>query len=497
MKKTFTNLFVAALFLFCSNLWGQNTPSGNSFLIDYVSWNAGTSKPPVYIDCGNANSFNTGFELTMEVWIRIYDAAWNQKIMGKATNTFDNGYVQAIEAGQNYSEIWNPNKNQIKEGSIPQDSAWVHLATVFSAGDKMTGYVNGVKVQEVTVPANQIGSNSSSFIIGNAPWDLVSLQTFGYIDEIRVWSVARSEDEIKSYMFKHLKGNENGLIAYYDFNQADGITLNDKTANGNNGTIYGSPYCSFVTSYAAVADDSMYNMQDVNAIWFGKDPTQFNYAVTSNGLSLIGNIGDKAFDYAVFGHNGDTGVTTSGVPAIASPDFKRLSRVWYFSEGGNVGAKMYFNLVNAAGGGTVLPSFALPKYYTLLVSDSADGHFEPVFAANSVNSGVVKFDNFVPIENKYYTIGVGSTQIASGVGIEECSSLPDVTIYPNPANDYVTFGGVKDADISIYDLTGKKVASFHSGTDNASISTEMTGSGVFIVKITKSEGSAAKRLIIQ
>lgn len=497
MKQTFVNLSIIALFLFSVSLQGQNTTSGNCFLIDYTTWNAGTSKPPVYIDCGNSNSLNTGYELTMEVWIRIYDAAWNQKIMGKATNTFDNGYVQAIEAGKNYAEIWNPTKNEIKEGSIPQDSAWVHLATVFSAGDKMTGYINGVKVQEVSVSSNQIGSNSSPFIIGNAPWDLVSLQTFGYIDEIRVWSTARSEEDIKANMFKHLRGNESGLVAYYDFNQADGTTLIDKTANANNGTIYGSPYCSFVTSYAAVGSDSMYNMQDVNAIWFGKDPTQFNYAVTNTGLSLIGNISDKAFDYAVFGNNGDTGVSTNGIPAIASADFKRLSRVWYFSKGGDIGAKMYFNLSNAAGGGVQLPSSSLPKYYTLLMADSANGHFTPVFSANSVNSGVVKFDHFVPIENKYYTVGVGSTQIASGVGIDADYDMPDVRMYPNPATDDINFSGVKDADIVIYDLTGKKIVDLHCGNDNIGLSAEMTGKGVFIVKIIKAGGSVAKRLIIQ
>lgn len=496
MKKNLRFLFTALLFCSLLSINGQNTSSGNCLLIDYDSWNAGSSKPPVYINCGNSNAFNTGYELTMEVWIRIYDASWNQKIMGKAGNTFDNGYVQAIEAGQNYSEIWNPNKNQIKAGSIPQDSAWVHLATVFSGGDKMIGYVNGIKVQEISVPANQIGSNSSPFIIGNAPWDLVSLQTFGFIDEIRVWNTARSESEIKDYMFKSLRGNESGLVAYYNFNQSTGTTLNDVTSNANHGSINGAPYYSFVPSYAAVADDSMYNCQDVQAVWYGKDPTQFNYAVTNNGLSLIANINDKAFDYAIFGHNGDSGLTVQGIPAEASADFKRLKRVWYFSKGGNVSAKWYFNLLNAAGGGTALNSSANSLYYTLLMSDSMNGRFIPVVAAGSVNSGVVKFDQFHPIQNKYYTLGVGSTQIASGVGIEDVN-ISSFAIFPNPCSDEVQFQGVKEARLFIMDCNGKILTQQSCSEDNIRMDVGSFSKGFYFVRLVTNDGIATKTLIIQ
>ena len=495
MKKSLRFIFSVLLTSSFFALNGQNTSSGNCFMIDYVSWNAGTSKPPVFINCGNSNAFNTGYELTMEVWIRIYDASWNQKIMGKASNTFDNGYVQAIEAGQNYSEIWNPNKNQIKAGSIPQDSAWVHLATVFTGGDKMIGYVNGIKVQEVSVPSNQIASNSSPFIIGNAPWDLVSLQTFGYIDEIRIWNTARNESDIKDFMFKSLKGNENGLVAYYNFNQSSGATLNDITSNANHGTISGAPYYSFVPSYAVIADDSMYNMQDVQAVWYGKDPTQFNYAVTNNGLSLITNISDKAFDYAIFGHNGDSGLTVQGIPAEASADFKRLKRVWYFSTGGNVSAKWYFNLLSAAGGGTMLNATANPLYYTLLMSDSANGHFVPVVAAGSIVSGVVKFDQFSPILNKYYTIGVGSTQIASGVGIVD-HFRSSFSIFPNPCSNEVQIHGTKDASLFVMDVNGKIVFQQKCSENKINLDLSSYSKGLYFVQLINNSGAETKSLII-
>ena len=88
-------LFTLA-FSFLLKAASAQTPAGNSFYIDYPSWNAGT-QPPVYFNCGTNNILNTGNELTMEVWVRLYNSTWNQKIMWKITNTFDNddfdGYI--------------------------------------------------------------------------------------------------------------------------------------------------------------------------------------------------------------------------------------------------------------------------------------------------------------------------------------------------------------------------------------------------------------------
>ena len=94
MKIKLTLLFIASV-LFLTQIQAQ-TPAGNSFEIDYPSWNAGT-QPPVYFDCGINNILNTGNELTMEVWVRLYNSTWNQKILGKVTPSFDNGYLMGVQ----------------------------------------------------------------------------------------------------------------------------------------------------------------------------------------------------------------------------------------------------------------------------------------------------------------------------------------------------------------------------------------------------------------
>ncbi len=59
----------------------------------------------------------------------------------------------------------------------------------------------------------------------------------GQIDEVRVWSVARTAEQIREDMCKTLTGNEAGLSAYYRLDQIDGLTTYDLTSNANNGTL--------------------------------------------------------------------------------------------------------------------------------------------------------------------------------------------------------------------------------------------------------------------
>ena len=49
----------------------------------------------------------------------------------------------------------------------------------------------------------------------------------GALDEIRIWSVARTEDEIRVSMNSHLTGQEDGLVGYWNF---DDGTTKDLTA---------------------------------------------------------------------------------------------------------------------------------------------------------------------------------------------------------------------------------------------------------------------------
>ena len=55
----------------------------------------------------------------------------------------------------------------------------------------------------------------------------------GYIDEVRVWNKALSEEEMFKTYNKTLRGNEKGLVLNYSFDTNDTVNIIDKTGNHN------------------------------------------------------------------------------------------------------------------------------------------------------------------------------------------------------------------------------------------------------------------------
>lgn len=63
----------------------------------------------------------------------------------------------------------------------------------------------------------------------------------GKLAELQLWNRARTEAEIKQNMSRRLIGNEPGLVGYWPLNDGEGAIAEDRTDNGNHGTIHGNP----------------------------------------------------------------------------------------------------------------------------------------------------------------------------------------------------------------------------------------------------------------
>ncbi|MEK9164129.1 MAG: LamG-like jellyroll fold domain-containing protein, partial [Chloroflexota bacterium] len=60
----------------------------------------------------------------------------------------------------------------------------------------------------------------------------------GMLDELRVWNVARTQEEIKAAMNGELTGSEPGLAGYWKFNDSPGATTaRDSSPNGNDASL--------------------------------------------------------------------------------------------------------------------------------------------------------------------------------------------------------------------------------------------------------------------
>jgi proline iminopeptidase len=110
---------------------------------------------------------------------------------------------------------------------------WYHVAGVYD-GTAVTIYVNGTRIGGQDI-AGQMSIDNSDLFIGKGDPEFSSGEYFhGVLDEIRLWNVARSPEEIRATLTTPLTGKEPGLVAYWDF---DNDTANDKSSHGNDGVL--------------------------------------------------------------------------------------------------------------------------------------------------------------------------------------------------------------------------------------------------------------------
>ena len=156
-------------------------------------------------------------------------------IISKYHTNASNGYTLRLTDQSPYDGVSFDGK--VTSTGLLQLNQWYHIAAV---NDNNTHklYINGVETA-LNGAAHTVYANSNPVRIGS---DYASRYFDGNIDEVRLWNVARSESEIVGTMNTVLTGQENGLVAWYDFNQGDGGVLNDLSGNEHHGTINGATW---------------------------------------------------------------------------------------------------------------------------------------------------------------------------------------------------------------------------------------------------------------
>ncbi len=497
MKKS---LLFVALLLASTCVWAQSA-ANKAWSIDYHTWNT-TGQPRLYINCGNDEHFNTGEEITMEVWARAYTFAENRKIMGKMMQDepFNDGYVLGFENLHVYAEYFNPGLQTVPrpgDGPMEPDSSLVHIASTYSSvTGQIKSYVNGVLVGETTMfPANPIEANTNPFIIGNAPWDMLSYQFYGEMDEVRVWNKALSQDELQSRMHVELMGNEEGLVAYYNFNEAHDSIVPDRGPYNLGGVLANAMHQSteWAVSHAPVAGAAMATMQNVQAAWYR--PQENYYKIINDyGLSLICDIPEKAFEkYVVMGNDARSGITANDAPVTNPTDFKRSMRTWYINTTGDTKANLVFDLDN--GQMTEIPTGSDVKQYAVLYRSAPDKAFAAIAHASAQYANNFVF-NDVQLADGYYALGYASSAFdLQEVGLEE-NIFKSLCIAPNPVQDYLRIDNAPmHSRLQIYALDGRQLLVKDHLLPKEQIDMSEYPAGVYLLQL-QSQGQVFSQKII-
>jgi len=194
----------------------------------------------------NSPQYNTPDALTVEAWVKSAASSGLHGIISNHANGADNdsSWVLSVSGISSVNLRMYPSGADYEQSSssgIPVGS-WHHIAVTWDgSASTISFYIDGSFVSSAEGPGS-IGTTNANLGIGQYHVDNPANQYWfnGLIDEVRIWNRALSQSEIYATMYSPLKGNENGLVGYWQFDEAPGSTIaHDSSVNGNHGTLYG------------------------------------------------------------------------------------------------------------------------------------------------------------------------------------------------------------------------------------------------------------------
>ena len=117
---------------------------------------------------------------------------------------------------------------------------WCHMAAV-SGLRGMHFYLNGVLVGQNGFAGSfaAFGGGANNYL-GRSNWK-ENAYFRGQLDEVRVWSVARTQDQIRAGLGQELRGDEAGLVGLWNFDSGD---ARDGSPQGHDGQLLGGARCA-------------------------------------------------------------------------------------------------------------------------------------------------------------------------------------------------------------------------------------------------------------
>jgi gliding motility-associated-like protein len=139
---------------------------------------------------------------------------------------------------------------------LPVHDKLYHVAMVYD-GATLKFYRNGFLLSSVPWTGNLVTNDLLTTIASGPNNPSSSYQQLGYINEVRIWNVARTQAELQTYMNSSLPNptTQTGLLGYYTFDNL----LNKQGNAAYNGILNGAatinnttPNCSYVADSCAI-----------------------------------------------------------------------------------------------------------------------------------------------------------------------------------------------------------------------------------------------------
>ena len=247
------------------------------------------------------NTYDRGNALTFDGTndrVQITDLNWQPikftvEYWYKPNNVFADWNHSLGEAGQFFmhsdlSKIIKVGTAETAESTITSsintliEDKWIHMAYTFDEGTASL-YLNGKLVETKTGVAYPSAWNN--FEIGNASTSSLN----GTLDEFRIWSVARTEQQIQENMhiINDLKyACIDGLLVYYQFENNTDSTLEDATGNYN-GAILDNPTIVISSAPVGFGKAQTNTITTTGTYYYNNVNTSLNFTTTIPNAKVV------------------------------------------------------------------------------------------------------------------------------------------------------------------------------------------------------------------
>lgn len=211
---------------------GLGVLAGPAAAQPFGAWLTLSGADSTYISVPHSASLNPTDGFTFEAWVSVTDSGACSSIAGK-------NYLQAWwigVCGTTLRSYLQGGGSSHDGGTVPAGK-WTHIAVTWD-GATRRHYINGELAASFPQATPPTTSTAALRIAGDVSWQYAPA---GAIDEVRLWNLARTTQQLRDAINEPILADTTGLVATWGLN----ANANDVTG-AHNGSGVGSPgYLTF------------------------------------------------------------------------------------------------------------------------------------------------------------------------------------------------------------------------------------------------------------
>jgi hypothetical protein len=186
-----------------------------------------------YVQIPHHSSLNPAGAFTFEAWVSIANNVAGEDCRSIAGKNFGQAWWlgQCNVGGQPTLRSYLRGSGSLRQGGIIPRNVWTHVAVTFD-GVTRRHYINGELAAQFNDPGPLSGSADPMRIGSDIAWNH---SPQGNIDEVRLWNVARTIEQIRASLNVRITTAQPGLVAVWalDGNANDIIGARDGAVAGS------------------------------------------------------------------------------------------------------------------------------------------------------------------------------------------------------------------------------------------------------------------------